>query len=164
MLPVLCVLCYSCLTPQKAVLVTIQEVPVKLDYDVVRDVGRPPLVYTERTLASADWRVTLVNGDVLVTLQRLTVNANDIEFRELVRKSELSCLRVGAETAKAMHIARWVGIQLIPESVYSALIGAVVADASVDVMEKPFTECMESVMETIRSDPSQASQEGPRTA
>ena len=30
MLTVLCVLCYSCLTPQKAVLVTIQEVPVKL--------------------------------------------------------------------------------------------------------------------------------------
>ena len=137
---------------------------MKLDYDVVRDVGKSPLVYAVRTLATADWRVTLVGGDVLVTLQRLTTTANEIDFRELVRMSGLICLRVGAETAKAMDISRWLGIQLIPESVYSALIAAVVADANTDVMEKPFTSCMESLMEAVRSDPSQASSEGPRTA
>ena len=137
---------------------------MKPDYDVVHNAGEPPLVYAVRTLASADWRVTLVGGDVLVTLQRLTPGANEIGFRELVRMSGLPCLKVGAETAKAMHVSRWVGIQLIPELVYSSHITVVVADANADVMEKPFTSCMESLMEAARSDASQASSEGPRTA
>lgn len=137
---------------------------MKLNYDVVRNAGKPPLVYAVRTLATRDWRVTLVSNDALVTIQRLTLTANEIDFRELVRLSGLACLRVGAETAKAMHISRWMGIQLIPELVYSALIAAVVADTNADVMEKPFTSCMESLMEAARSDPSQTPSEGPRTA
>ena len=137
---------------------------MKPDYDAVHDAGTPPLVYPERIIATEDWRVTLVNGDVLVTLQRLTVSADHISFRELVRGARLDYLRVGAETAKAMGIARWVEVQLIPEAVYSALIAAVVADCNADVMEKPFTECMERIMEWARSDPSQASPEAPRTA
>ena len=121
----------------------------ELDYDVVRDVGSSPLVYAERTVADGGWRVSVVGKNLLISLQRTTPNANEIEFRSLMSKSGLNYLRVGAKTAKAMGISRWVNIQLIPESQYSALIAPVVANAASDVMEGPFTSFLEQVKSEV---------------
>ena len=117
----------------------------EVDYDVVRDVGSSPLVYAERTIADAGWRITVVGKNLLTSLQRTTSSANEVEFRSLLSKSGLNYLRVGAKTAKAMGISRWINIQLIPEVTYSAVIAPVVANATADVMEGPFTAFLEQV-------------------
>ena len=117
----------------------------ELDFDVIRDVGTLPIVYPERTIADGGWRIDVVGRNVLVSLQRTRLEADNVEFQSLLRKSGLAYLRVGAKTAKAMGITRWPNIQLIPETVYEAHIASVVANANADVLEGPFTAFLEEV-------------------
>ena len=122
-----------------------------LAHDVVRNVGSSPLVYTERVIADNGWRIVVIGKEVLVSLQRTALHANEVEFRTLLSKTGLTHLCVGAKTAKEMGIARWVNIELIPERVYESLIAAVIANANADVLEAPFNAFMEEMKREVES-------------
>ena len=125
--------------------------PIKPNFDVVETISGEGGSYERRVISHDGWRFVVVERNVLVSLQRVASFGDYATFNTAVRASGLTCLRVGCKTAKAMGISQWLGVEMINESHYKAILSVVTAVEAGNVLVAPFKEALAELEKTVQS-------------
>ena len=125
--------------------------PKKLEFDTVDTVRGEGGSYDRRIVSNGGWRFVVVERDVLVSLERTAAFGDCATFSDAVRRSGLMSLRVGCKTAKAMGISRWLGVEMINESHYKAILSIVTAVEAGNVLVGPFKETLAELEKLVQT-------------
>ena len=112
--------------------------PGKPEFDVVETVRGEGGSYDRRVVSHGGWRFVVVERNTLVSLQRIAAFADSVTLNDAVRKAGLMSLQVGCKTAKAMGISQWLGVEMINELHYKAVLSIVTTVETGNVLVGPF--------------------------
>mgnify|MGYP001736757885 FL=1 len=125
--------------------------PGKLEFDVVETVRGEGGSYDRRVISHGGWRFAVVERNILVSLQRTASYGDYATLNDAVRRADLMSLRVGCKTAKAMGISRWLGVEMINESHYKAILSVITAVEAGNVLNGPFREALAELEKQVQA-------------